>query len=190
MTTIAPDPSDTWRTCETFGCPNPGERFYQLAPGINVWFCSECIVLAEDADVGSMIGRLGRPSTGCSASAAGEISPGVEAATSLPSVNTALVAGDFSYKFEVKEGQANSFQAADVFKIEVSEDSGVVGVLFLKHGPKRWSHVHGHHSPRVHCRQYRLSEPSRRGLRHGRRRRRLRAEPHQRLRRRRGVRLQ
>ena len=52
MTTIAPDPLDTQRLCETFGCPNAGERLYQLAPATNVWLCSECIRLAEDGDAG------------------------------------------------------------------------------------------------------------------------------------------
>ena len=52
MTTIAPDRRDTRRMCETFGCPNPGERMYQLAPATTVWLCSECSTLGEDADVG------------------------------------------------------------------------------------------------------------------------------------------
>ena len=52
MTTIAPDSLDTRRICEVFGCPNLGERMYQLAPATNVLLCSECIKLAEDADAG------------------------------------------------------------------------------------------------------------------------------------------
>ena len=63
MATIAPDPLDTRRMCERFGRPNPGERFYQLAPGTNVWFCSECIKLAEDADAGKYDRETGEEST-------------------------------------------------------------------------------------------------------------------------------
>ena len=52
MTTMTPDTQNTREICETFGCPNAAERFYQLALGSDGWLCSRCIKLADDVDVG------------------------------------------------------------------------------------------------------------------------------------------
>ncbi|MFQ6030727.1 MAG: hypothetical protein ACE5Q6_24920 [Dehalococcoidia bacterium] len=31
------------KKCESFGCRNPGEQMYQVAPATNVWLCAKCV---------------------------------------------------------------------------------------------------------------------------------------------------
>jgi hypothetical protein len=92
--------------------------------------------LFDDVTIPSDSGILVTPQnaavTAVSSSPPGDISPGEEATSGLPSVNTTLIAGNFSYKFELREAEANSFQAGDAFRIEVTENAAVVGVLYFK----------------------------------------------------------
>lgn len=81
---------------------------------------------------GVVIGNQLVELAGVNSAASGNTSPGVEASSALPSINTALVTSNYSYKFEVKEAEANSFQAGDNQKIEVFKDAALIATLYLK----------------------------------------------------------
>lgn len=54
----------------------------------------------------------------------GDSSPGIEASSSYPQVNTELGRGNYAYTFQVKEATSNSFGANDSFQIQVYGDDG------------------------------------------------------------------
>ena len=61
-------------------------------------------------DVGVLVTPQSISLSSTTTNASGEISPGVEATSALPLVNTDLVSANFSYKFDVKEENSNSSQ--------------------------------------------------------------------------------
>ena len=90
----------------------------------------------DDVTIPANSGALVTPQTmqtiAPGAAAAGDTSPGLEATTALPWINNVLTAGNTSHRFQVREDQANSFQAGDKFLVEVSEDATVVASLYMK----------------------------------------------------------
>jgi len=69
---------------------------------------------------------------GVNATKVGDTPPGIESAIGLPSLNTDLVDINYSYKFQVKEVSANSFEAGERFEIVVNQDGSPVGTLYMK----------------------------------------------------------
>ena len=84
------------------------------------------------SEPGVIVGNQLTALAGVNAAASGNTSPGVEATNTLPSINTALVSSSYSYKFEVKEARADSFQAGDNFKIEVFKNAALIGTLYMR----------------------------------------------------------
>jgi hypothetical protein len=56
----------------------------------------------------------------------------VEVTSALPLINSALVSTNYSYKFVVKETQADSFQVGDNLKIEVRKNAALIAILYMK----------------------------------------------------------
>ncbi len=75
------------------------------------------VPLSDDADVA--VSSKGIQKIVSTTAANGDIPPGVEAASVLATVNTALSDGNFAYAFEVTEPLENSWTVGKIFKIEV-----------------------------------------------------------------------
>ena len=71
----------------------------------------------QDGDV--TLERLGILINGAATSASGGSAPGVEASSSLPAVNNALIVNNYAYQFRVKESSATAWQSGESFKVRV-----------------------------------------------------------------------
>lgn len=75
--------------------------------------------------------------------AAGTSPPGIEATDALPDAQTALVASNYEFRFEMKEVVATSWQSGDNFRIDVSGNGTLLGTVYSKQATANDSTIEG-----------------------------------------------